>query len=355
MIDSAYRIVFTLLIIIMASSHGSLQAQEESINKAISQIEFKDDTLRSVIEWMSKAFTYDLSLVEKGNYQYDSREELIKTFLRSKKGVCEHFSLLFNAIATHLGYESYLVPGYLIDGERSSRAYSHQWNALVIDDEWYLYDPTWASGYVENGRYNKDFDREWIKVNPRTMLKSHIPFDPMWQLISQPIRHSDIKDSSDINLDSSVDLLTPAMVRGELNLPDKERLQRKIDRIEAAGITNALIKLHVNDAKRRVANLQEAASVDQINASIDAFNQIVQGFNTYLEYRTTIPGDSKKIKMYKSKLQELMADINKVDNDISGFYASSGSNKGQLKKVSNEISKIKKALDSEINWLSSLK
>jgi transglutaminase/protease-like cytokinesis protein 3 len=41
---------------------------------------------------------------------------------------------------------------------------SHAWCASKIDNQWYIFDPTWVSGYVNNG--SLPFDDRYFKANP---------------------------------------------------------------------------------------------------------------------------------------------------------------------------------------------
>lgn len=349
------KINISILVIIgLLLASYKVKSQDNDIDRLVNKIEFTQDTLASVIQWMSGYFSYDLSILENGTYRYDNREKLINTFLKSRKGVCEHFSITFNAIANYLGYESHLVAGYLIGDDRSSATFSHQWNAVVVNDEWFFYDPTWASGYVEGGKYYKDFDRDWIKIKPHKLIESHIPFDPMWQLLSQPIRHSDIDTNLALTVDGDAEVLTPTMIRGELLLPEKERLIRKIDRIEKSGITNPLIKMHLNDTKGNLKSAQEAIGIDLINEAISNFNDVVTRFNVYLQKRADVPGSISKINTSISDLNRLLLEIDEVESNILNFSMSDNHNSKQILKVANEIKKIQIAIKSELKWLKGL-
>jgi hypothetical protein len=39
-----------------------------------------------------------------------------------------------------------------------------------IDNQWYIFDPTWGSGFVNNGKFVNAFDDRYFKANPSEML-----------------------------------------------------------------------------------------------------------------------------------------------------------------------------------------
>lgn len=71
---------------------------------------------------------------------------------------------------------------------------AHAWNAVRTSKGWYLYDPTWSSGTVDgNFQFVKDLNDTWYKVLPREFILTHIPFDPIWQLLNPPLSNHQIK------------------------------------------------------------------------------------------------------------------------------------------------------------------
>jgi transglutaminase/protease-like cytokinesis protein 3 len=61
----------------------------------------------------------------------------------------------FNDLAQKSGIQSYIIEGYTKQyGKVSSLA--HAWTAAKINNKWYVFDPTWGAGYVNNGKFFKN-------------------------------------------------------------------------------------------------------------------------------------------------------------------------------------------------------
>lgn len=150
------------------------------------------DQLLIIQHWMSANMIYDF---DKYRQHQASAAKVLKSdkvkkatiqeTLIQKKGVCEDFALLFAAIAKQLGIEMFVVTG------TSSNGGSHAWCAAVIENEAYLFDPTWASGYgnVETNEYVKEFKLQYFMVSPKNF--KHIPTDPLWQFSEHPLKYED--------------------------------------------------------------------------------------------------------------------------------------------------------------------
>jgi hypothetical protein len=42
--------------------------------------------------------------------------------------------------------------------------------ASKIDNQWYIFDPTWGSGFVNNGKFVNAFDDRYFKANPSEIM-----------------------------------------------------------------------------------------------------------------------------------------------------------------------------------------
>jgi len=147
------------------------------------------ERLLIIQQWMSENMVYDMekykqitsqskALKSGAHQKATSLETLIK-----RKGVCEDFALLFAVIAREMGVDMFVVTGF------SSRGGAHAWCASVIDNEPYLFDPTWASGSVneETGEYFKKLNMDYFMVSPDKI--HHIPVDPLWQFSEHPLKY----------------------------------------------------------------------------------------------------------------------------------------------------------------------
>jgi transglutaminase/protease-like cytokinesis protein 3 len=170
--------------------------------------------VQSVFSWVTDNVRYDLNkyydIKKRGGLKRNTKfksETEYKSYLL-KKGVCEDYALLFDSVLKQLGYESYIVTGYTKDVRgRVSGSVGHAWSAVKVNGEWKLYDPTWGAGYVQDGKkFVKKYNEKWYDANPEYMIKTHMPFDPVWQMMNTPLSYKNFdtnkeNSSSDVNLD----------------------------------------------------------------------------------------------------------------------------------------------------------
>jgi transglutaminase/protease-like cytokinesis protein 3 len=84
---------------------------------------------------------------------------------------------------------------------------SHAWCASKIDNQWYIFDPTWGSGFVNNGKFVNAFDDRYFKANPSEIIASHMPFDYMWQFLTYPISNQEFYNEVLVLINQKSDLI----------------------------------------------------------------------------------------------------------------------------------------------------
>ena len=125
-----------------------------------------------------------------GFFYKKKRRKQNKKTLKTKKGICADYSILFHEIASLTGIKSFVIEGYTKQNGKID-VLSHAWCAAKINNEWYLFDPTWGSGYVNNNKYTRKINNLYYKVAPSQMISSHMPFDYLWQFLTYPITNQE--------------------------------------------------------------------------------------------------------------------------------------------------------------------
>ena len=134
--------------------------------------------------WLIGYLHYDTTF-SNGNPR--KRNQSIRKVLDSKTAVCQGYANLFAALCRTASIRCEIVYGYCRlkpEGQLSLEEPNHAWNALQIDGQWYLTDPTWDSDYLHHQGLNQG---PFYQAKPEEFVKMHLPADPMWQLLEQPV------------------------------------------------------------------------------------------------------------------------------------------------------------------------
>jgi hypothetical protein len=144
------------------------------------------DKALALYDWIAQNVRYDMASFLAEDLP-DPSPELV---LSSRLAVCEGYARLFMAMSHAVGLEAVMVPGYskgfAPDEDRSKP--DHAWNAVKLDGQWVLLDPTWGSGHIDQSKaFVAEFSRDWFAVPPERFVATHLPAEEKWQLLSPPL------------------------------------------------------------------------------------------------------------------------------------------------------------------------
>ncbi|MEW6771427.1 MAG: transglutaminase domain-containing protein [Bacillota bacterium] len=133
----------------------------------------RSDTLATVTaihDWIAENITYDVA----ASRQQWIPQKRASAVLRSRTGVCEHFSRLMAALCRANGIPAVVVRGYLRnEGEPWPAEPNHAWNEVLINGRWVTIDATLDAGYVVNDRFIKEFSRKYFDPDPARLALTH--------------------------------------------------------------------------------------------------------------------------------------------------------------------------------------
>ncbi len=243
----------------------------------------ENEKIRAAFYWTSSTISYDLPNMYEPNFMDSSQEKIIKT-LKSKKGVCIHYAEVFNEIANKIGIKTHIISGYTKQNGKVATI-SHAWCASKIDGKWFLFDPTWGAGYVENNKYFKKINNSFFKVEPNKMILSHMPFDYLWQFLNVPKTNQEFYSSKTVENKNKVNFDFATELANYNTLSEGDKAFECAQRVEKNGMINALLVEFYNAKKVEFTTFRQNINVEKINQIVVDFNQAIVLLNDFILYR----------------------------------------------------------------------
>lgn len=161
--------------------------------------------VKRIHDWITDNVAYDNYLLE-GRPGHDG-SRYPETFLKYASGprtTCGGFSRLFVAIASEAGLEARKIDGLT----RTYATYSgvtgdHAWNAVRINDRWYIVDTTADGRMSQDGSVRSDkrgYSDYWLLVAPEALLVKNWPEQPDEQFIDRPIDFQTFESMAQFNV-----------------------------------------------------------------------------------------------------------------------------------------------------------
>lgn len=281
------------------------------------------DKSRAIFIWVASNIQYDIENMYAINF-YEKEEDKIAKPLKTRKGICENYASLFTDICIKSGIKSYVIEGYTKQNGFADYI-PHAWSAALIDSSWFLFDPTWGSGYVNGGKFIKKINNDDYKASPSKLIKSHIPFDYLWEFLNYPITNQEFYEGK-----TQQDKTKPYFnYIDSIQLYEKEnhidQLISSAYRVEKNGVKNSMVFDRLHHLKSEIENDRQKKTVDLYNSAVFDYNDGINEFNDFINYRnkqfvpmkpdpeiqTMMEGPVNKLKEAKNKLGEISnADAN---------------------------------------------
>ena len=144
-----------------------------------------------IYKWITENIEYDLEGLNA--YSYDISEEA--TIKRGKSN-SSGYAKLYKKLSDNLELTTERIEGFSkgynfnFDEtiENIEESEKHDWNAVQIENEWFLIDTTWGSGYIKDEKFIKQYNPYYFFTPPQEFVRGHLPFESKWQLLPKSKR-----------------------------------------------------------------------------------------------------------------------------------------------------------------------
>ena len=136
---------------------------------------------KAVHDWIADHVAYDAPSYHAGRIPPQTAERAFTSHL----AVCAGYARLFEALGDAAGLHVETVVGTARHGPLDSDG--HAWNAIELEDRWFLVDTTWDAGSVEGDTFTRDYRAMYFLVPPEVIGVTHFPDEERWQLRDAPL------------------------------------------------------------------------------------------------------------------------------------------------------------------------
>jgi transglutaminase/protease-like cytokinesis protein 3 len=113
---------------------------------------------------------------------------VFKKLVSEQKTVCTGYAYLLKELAMRAGLTCVMINGYGRTAQANIGGIgipNHSWNAVQLNNKWYLCDATWSSGAIntEMGTFIKKYNNSYFLAAPDLFIRNHYPLDSAWMLL----------------------------------------------------------------------------------------------------------------------------------------------------------------------------
>ena len=195
----------------LSCKNEGLDNMPKLVYKLTSNLDTDVERFRAIYMWVCHNIANDYTLYlknkrKRSKFQNDSvklkawndrfKKVVFKKLLKQERTICTGYAYIVQELAKLANLDCKIVHGY---GRTSMTNIdeldppNHSWNAIKLDNKWYLCDPTWAAGIPdpETNIFTFKYNDGYFLSNPRLFIINHFPQDQKWTLIENEVHSFD--------------------------------------------------------------------------------------------------------------------------------------------------------------------
>lgn len=325
------------------------------------EIKKDENKVRVLFVWIVNNISYDIE----NAYSLDNNDQKSSSnTLLKRKGICDSYASLFHDVLSSLNIESHIVTGYTKIKRRISFA-PHSWCVVKLDSNWSVYDPTWGAGNINETNFSRKVNMNYYKMRPHKAIATHMPFDPLWQLLEYPstsveFRHSKKGKRNEENYFNVSDSLKLYGQQSHI-----ERLKHTRRRIIQNIVADYMTFVHVKDIENKMVQWQYNNVVSKYHDALLLYKEGIYTYNQFIDFRNKLfkpdKGDEYLIEMMdsmKTSFQSSLDCLKKIENanpsTLRLMNHLDKSIKAAMENVKVQDTFLKKVLSTPKNYRKSL-
>lgn len=242
------------------------------------------ERLWAIFNWVGKHISYDVSALSKPPQLLPTSQIVQNAFLE-KTAVCEGYAGLMDSLSRLLEIPSHTVSGYTRNHGKLNPE-PHMWVISFVDNEWQLSDPTWGAGALnlKNMRYEARFNPDYFLKDAKLMQKSHMPYDPLWQLVNPALSHKGfVEENMELSLDEEnlteqIDDFIKSSLLSQYQ-DELRRIQQQNYSYPPLDRRSEFLKNNIRAMSHNNYLMELRPITDKFNRAVEAFNKAVNLFN----------------------------------------------------------------------------
>ena len=328
----------------------SLTASTDGISGYInSNFHTNKEKVRAIYIWLASIIEYDINNLYAINF-YETMEEKISKSLKTRKGICINYSALFNELCTKCGIKSYIITGYT--EQYGFKDYiPHAWCSAYIDSVWYVFDPTWGSGYItDEGKFYRQVNEKYFLAKPSYLIRSHMPFDYLWQFMNYIVTNQEFYNRK-ISQERRPYFNFTDSIKEYDKQTHSEQLAASARRIEANGVKNSMIFDMLHHIKLEIEHESKSKNMKAYNSAVNNYNEGIRVLNSFIRFKNKRFIPEKTDSEIRSIVDSSQYTLNESRKSLAEITDPDPSTLEMINQLRKSIDEVDVQLKEQQDWL----
>lgn len=309
---------------------------------------------RALFNWMATHIAYDAENVNRVSSYRDSAAAMLKT-LRTRKGLSTDYAVLYARVCREAGITAVVVTGYGLQNDIMLPTGSHDWVVVKNGSQWTITDPTWGAGVVDNGRFIQRTNWTWFQSAPQVAVKTHMPYDPMWQMLPFPLRHDELGSQAFAAAAKRPVFAYNDTLNNWFRQSRLQRLQYAAARIRRfGGAANPFIMTELDWMDQSIKVLAANQEIEMRNRRVDQFNgvsrdytDVVRLYNEYVDFKNREFVPEVKDEVLRKMIDGIAGKLAAAEKALSGLEGNDDAMSANIAALQQAVTGMKEKVGNE--------
>ena len=228
------------------------------------------EKVRFYYVWIARNIRYDNRAygVYRQNADYNIEKQSVSVVFSERRAVCRGYALLLERLCRQSNMAARYVAGYGKSELNDERLEPHAWNAIRIEGNWELFDPTWASNSLRHDSTDLSVTFEkWFMTPPPNFGRQHWCYDPIFQFTNELTSLAEFLGDTEGSPAPSLGFDVSITLNGENSLDSLESAWRSYKRAHVFSpmdsvVGQKLARLQDEKAKASLASVELFVKTD---------------------------------------------------------------------------------------------
>ncbi len=267
------------------------------------------EKVRFYFVWIARHIRYDNKTYGdfRQNVDYNVEKQSVPVVFEERIAVCRGYALLLERLCRQSKMAARYVAGYGKSLLNDERLEPHAWNAIRIEGNWELFDPTWASNSLQkdSSELSVNFEK-WFMTPPALFGRQHWSYDPIFQFTAELTSRADFMGETEVTPPPSLGFDVSTTLNGENELDSIESAWRSYNRAHIFSpmdsvVAQKLARLQDEKAKATLAPVETFARKELMRLS----ELTTEELKTWLDRLEKVRAPAAEVLLLHAEIDDL--------------------------------------------------